>query len=70
MLAEAVCGCFEAARTSWLAGPRDVPLHEQMSEALDIADRMTRPLPAPGACAPALGTDPPLTRACPLTYRA
>jgi hypothetical protein len=44
MLAEAVCGCFEAARTSWLAGPRDVPLHEQMSEALDIADRMTRPL--------------------------
>jgi AcrR family transcriptional regulator len=44
MLAEAVCGCFEAARTSWLAGPRDVPLHEHMSAALDIADRMTRPL--------------------------
>jgi hypothetical protein len=44
MLAEGVCGYFEAARTSWPAGPRDVPLHEQMSEALDIADRMTRPL--------------------------
>jgi AcrR family transcriptional regulator len=44
MLADAVCGSFDAARCSWLGGPRDVPLQQYMAEALDLADRMTRPL--------------------------
>ena len=44
MLAEAVCGSFEAARASWLQGPRDVPLQAHMAKALDLADRMTRPV--------------------------
>ncbi|HET8525719.1 MAG TPA: TetR family transcriptional regulator [Actinomycetota bacterium] len=44
MLAEAVVGSIEAARTSWVQGPRNVPLEDHMADALDLADRMTRPL--------------------------
>ena len=43
-LAEAVVGSIEAARTSWVQGPRDVPLEDHMARALDLADRMTKPL--------------------------
>jgi AcrR family transcriptional regulator len=44
MLSEAVCGSFDAARGAWLSGPADVPLQQHMANALDLADRMTRPL--------------------------
>jgi AcrR family transcriptional regulator len=44
MLAETVCGSFDAARGAWLSGPRTVTLQRHMAEALDLADRMTRPV--------------------------
>jgi AcrR family transcriptional regulator len=44
MLAEAVVGSIEAARASWAQGPHEVSLHEHMTEALDLAEQMTRSL--------------------------
>ena len=57
LLAGAVLGAFEAARAAWIDGPRDVPLRVHMNRALELAERMARPMlrstrPAPPADPP------------------
>jgi AcrR family transcriptional regulator len=44
LLAGAILGAFDAARAAWIDDPRDVPLRVHLADAMDLVERMTRPL--------------------------
>ncbi len=44
VLGAAVLSAFDAAWGAWVVDPRDMSLREYMADALDLVERMTRPL--------------------------